>query len=164
MNTGQMLMTIGALVLLSTLFLRVNTNYLQNTTTTNNAKFEILAASLASSIIEEASDKAFDNNTVNGPVTDLSQLTLPDSLGPDDGDQYPNFNDIDDYNGFTKTDSTLPSAIFNLSCSVCYVSNLDPDQVSSTATWTKKITVSVTSASMSDTVKLSTLYSYWNFR
>ena len=159
-----MLMTIGALVLLSTLFLRVNTSYLHNSTTSNKSKFEILAASLANSVIEEASDKAFDNNTVDNSATDFSQLTLPDSLGVDDGDEYPNFNDIDDYNGFTKTDSTLPSAIFHLSCTVNYVSQLNPDVISLTRTWTKKITVMVTSPSMSDTVKLSSLFCYWAFR
>lgn len=164
MNTGQMLMTIGALVLLSTLFLRVNTNYLQNSTTANRSKFEILAASLANSVIEEASDKAFDNNTVNNSATDLSDLTLPDSLGLDDGDEYPNFNDVDDYNGYTKVDSTLPSAVFHISCSVNYVNQLTPDITSYTRTWTKKISVMVTSPSMSDTVRLSSLYCYWAFR
>ena len=164
MNTGQMLMTIGALVLLSTLFLRVNTNYLQNSTTTNESKFEILAASLANSIIEEASDKSFDNYTVHNSATVLTDLTLSDSLGVDNGDQYPNFNDIDDYNGFTKTDSTLPSAVFHLSCTVNYVTQLNPDIISLTRTWTKKISVIVTSPSMSDTVKLSSLFCYWAFR
>ena len=164
MNTGQMLMTIGALVLLSTLFLRVNTNYLHNSTTANKSKFEILAASLANSVIEEASDKAFDNNTVDNSATALTDLTLPDSLGVDDGDEYPNFNDVDDYNGFTKTDSTLPSAVFHLSCTVNYVNQSTPDIISYTRTWTKKISVIVTSQSMSDTVRLSSLFCYWTFR
>lgn len=157
-------MTIGAMILLSTLILRVNNNFGTNTTSVYNSKFAILAASIGNSIIEEASGKAFDNKTVNAPAKKLSDLTLPGKLGPESGETYPDFNDIDDYNGYTKTDSTMPSAVFKTVCSVVYVNPDSPDVTSKNArTWTKKISVTVTSPSMTDTVRLSSLYSYWVF-
>ena len=152
------------MILFSSVMLRVNTNSLENTDTVYNSKFAILGTSLANSIIEEASDKAFDENTVDNSITDSTYLTPPSSLGREDGEVYPHFNDVDDFNGYTRTDSTMPSAVFHLICKVEYVSTLNPDVVSSSCTWSKRITVSVYSSSMSDTLKLSSLYTYWTFR
>ena len=164
MNTGQMLLTIGAMILLATLILRVNNNMSASTDTVYDSKFAILATSLGNSILEEASDKAFDQASTSNSVSSLTSLTLPNKLGPESGEVYPNFNDVDDYNGFVKVDSTLPSAIFKASCKVDYVSPNLPTSTSVIRTWTKRITVTVTSVSMPDTIKLSSLYSYWVFR
>jgi MSHA pilin protein MshD len=163
MNTGQMFMTIGAMILLSTLILRVNSNFANNTTTVYNSKFVILAASVGGSVIEEAMGKAFDEKTVNSPISSPNNLTSPNKLGPESGEVYPNFDDFDDYNGYTKIDSSMPSAVFKVTCVVTYVNPNTPDVNSSSATWSKKISVTVTSASMSDTVRLSSLFSYWVF-
>ena len=163
MNTGQMLMTIGAMILLSTLILRVNSNFAGNTTTVYDSKFAILGTSVGASVIEEAMGKAFDEATVDTSASSLSDLTAHNKLGPETGEVYPNFDDFDDYNGYTKIDSTMPSAVFKINCVVSYVNPNTPDANSSTATWTKKISVSVTSISMKDTVKLSSLFSYWIF-
>ena len=164
MNTGQMLLTIGAMVLLSTLILRVNNNISSGTNTVYDSKFVILATSLGNSILEEASDKAFDEATTSNSVSSLTSLTNPVNLDHESGEVYPNFNDVDDYNGFVKIDSTLPSAVFKATCAVDYVLPYSPNITSPTRTWTKRITVTVTSISMPDTVRLSSLYSYWVFR
>ena len=163
MNTGEMLLTIGAMILLSTLILRVNNNFAGNTSTVYNSKFAILASSVGASVIEEAMGKSFDENSVNAPVSSLNDLTTPAKLGPESGESYSNFDDIDDYNGYTKVDSTMPSAVFKIVCSVSYVGPTTPNINSSTSTWTKKISVTVTSISMKDTVRLSSLFSYWVF-
>ncbi len=168
MNTGQMLLTIGAMILLSTLILRVNNNFAGNTETVYDSKFTILATSVGASIIEEAMGKAFDENTVNAPVSKLSDLTNANKLKAESGESYPNFNDFDDYNGYTKIDSTMPSAIFDIKCSVVYVDPNNPDVTSNSRTWTKRISVIVyadknSTSLMKDTVRLSSLFSYWVF-
>ena len=163
MNTGQMLLTIGAMILLSTLILRVNNNFAGNTETVYDSKFVILGTSVGASVIEEAMGKAFDENTVNAPVSKLSDLTNPNKLRPEGSESYPNFNDFDDYNEYTKIDSTMPSAVFKVQCSVSYVDPNSPDVTSNSRTWTKRISVIVTSNSMTDTVRLSSLFSYWVF-
>jgi len=164
MNTGQMLLTIGAMILLSTLILRVNSNFSNNTTTVYNSKFGILATSFGNSILEEASDKAFDDATTGNSVSSTNSLTTVIKLGPETGEVYPNFDDIDDYDGLVKIDSTLPGAAFKASCKVDYVSPTNPDVKSLIPTWTKKISVEITSTAMDDTIRLSSLYSYWVFR
>ena len=164
MNTGQSLITIAAMMLLSVLVLRINSTILNTDQVVQDSKFGLLATSMATSMIEEATNKAFDANTDSQNVTSLSQLTPPSKLGPDSGEAYPNFDDVDDYNGYSRIDSSMPSAVFKISCSVAYVSSASPNTVSTTATWNKKITVTISSISMQDTVRMSTIFSYWYFR
>lgn len=164
MNTGQMFLTIGALVLLSTLMLRVNTNNLQTDTIRAEAQYSVLATSIITSIMEKAKSLAFDAQTDSNTVTSTTQLTPASFLGPKFGETYDTFNDFDDFNGYTKVDSTMPSAVFDISCEVYYVHKINLKDKYNSRTWHKKITVQVSSPFMQDTIKQSTIYSYWYFR
>ena len=62
MNTGQMMITIAAMMLLTVVILRVNTNFFNTSNLMYETKFGVMAVSLGTSIIEEASSKAFDAN------------------------------------------------------------------------------------------------------
>jgi len=158
-----MILTIGAMIFLSAVVLRVNSLSLENTTVMYNSKFDILAFSIGNTMLEEISSKAFDENSINNTLTQKTSLTSEIYLGPD-SETYSQFDDVDDYNGYSYTDSTMPSAIFKISSSVGYVTDINPDVIVSSNQWIKKITVKVTSKSMTDTVTVSTLYSYWVFR
>ncbi|MCH7774269.1 MAG: hypothetical protein IH784_07665 [Bacteroidetes bacterium] len=164
MNTGQMFLTIGALVLLSTLMLRINTNNLQTDTIRAEAQYTVLATSIITSIMEKAKSLAFDATTDTNTVTTTSQLTPASSLGPGGGETYDTFNDFDDFNGYTKVDSTMPSAVFDIYCEVYYIQKSNLKDKYNSRTWHKKITVQVSSPFMQDTIKQSTIYSYWYFR
>ncbi len=170
MNTGHSMLAVGAMLLLSMTILGVNGKFLNTSSVLYNTKFGVLAVSLGTSIIEEANGKAFDLAVSEDAITDINLLTAPQSLGAASGEVYPNFNDFDDFNGFTKTVTNMPSAEFKILCSVKYVSEANPSIVSSVRTWHKRIDVSVTSESMKnanneqDTIKLSSVYSYWYFR
>jgi len=170
MNTGQSFLSLGGILLVSLIVLQVNTGFVNTSSNLLDNKLNILAISLGSSIIEEASGKAFDANTISDAVSSTNDLTSPNSLGHNSTESYPNFNDFDDYDGLDITNTSMPSAEFNIKCDVSYVNPNDPDHVSSTATWNKKITVYVTSKSLineygiQDTVVLSSVFSYWHFR
>lgn len=164
MNTGQMLITVAALALLSVVILRVNNGYLSTNSIMYESKFGVLAVSLATSMLEEASGKAFDEATVQNPTNDLSDLTSYGSFGKDSYEAYPAFDDFDDYDGYSRIDSTLPSARFNIDCSVYYINPTDPNGSTSSKTWHKKLTVKVSSPSMEDTVQMSTVFSYFFYR
>lgn len=167
MNTSQMMITIGALFLLSLVILRVTRGFLNTDEVLLDNKLGVLAVSVASSLLEEASGKAFDENTDSATVSSLSGLST--TLGPD-GEVYPHFNDIDDYNGFKKIDNSIPAARFIDSVSVVYVSDANLNVPSASKTWNKKITVFVSSPSLlradgkPDTIKMSQVFSYWYFR
>lgn len=162
MNTGQMLISIGALLLLSMTVLRVNNTILQTDSVMMESKFGILATSISTSLIEKASKKAFDANTFEAAVSNLSGLTAVNALGPDIGETTPeNFNDFDDFDGYAEQITNLPSAVFDVSCEVCYINPTNPDRKLNTQSWHKKMIVKVSSPSSQDTINLSTIYSYF---
>ena len=127
-----------------------------------NSKFNVLAASLCTSLIEEARGKAFDQETDSAAVTKVDQLST--TLGPDFGETYETFNDFDDFNGFVKVDSTMPSAVFYVTSKVTYVEANNILNILTKRSWHKMITVTVMSSSMKDPVQMSSTFSYWYFR
>ena len=164
MNTGQMMITLAAMMLLSLVILRVNNGFLSTNTVLMETKFGVLGVSLATSVIEEATGLAFDENTNGATVSSVGDLS---TLGPD-GEVYKDnvnpFDDFDDYEGLVYIDSTMPSARFRIACSVVYVNPAFPDSFSGTKTWHKKLTVMVTTASSQDTIEMSTIFRYFYFR
>ncbi len=164
MNSGESLLSVGAMMLLAVMILRVNNTILTTNSVLLETKFGVLATSLATSIIEEATGKSFDQNTSSNSISNVNDLTAPSGLGPGNSETYTTFNDVDDFNGYTKVDSTLPSAIFYLSTKVEYVSPQNPDQPVNYKTWHKRITVTVTTPSSNDVFVLSSVVSYWFFR
>jgi len=162
MNTGQMLLSLGALIFLSTIVLRFNRAVLTSDEVMYNSKFNVLAASLCTSLIEEARGKAFDQETDSAVVTKVDQLST--TLGPDFGETYETFNDFDDFNGFVKVDSTMPSAVFYVTSKVTYVEANNILNILTKRSWHKMITVTVMSSSMKDPVQMSSTFSYWYFR
>jgi hypothetical protein len=172
MNTGQMMITMAAMILLSTVILNVNKNALTTSTGMAESKYQILAVSLGTALIEEAFSKAFDQYTTDGQLVEKkTDLTL--NLGPGSGEKNrSDFNDFDDYDGLidsTSNDSTLQSADFVIASKVYYVdpstsSNLVPVNY---RTWHKKMDVAITSKYIGDgkdTVKLSKVFSHFYFR
>ncbi len=189
MNTGQTILTVGALMLLGFTVLITNRSSLQYGTIISQTEIDIYSVSLAESIIEEAAGKAFDHYSAtdtagNGAViTALNQLTAPSLLGKESDDDYSNpnksFDDFDDYNSW----STTPYVVyvpgvdsFHIQAQVFYVDTTNPDLKLSTQTWHKKMIVKVwptivpwgelegSNKAKPDTVTMSYLYSYWWFR
>lgn len=164
MNSGQLFLTIGGMFLLSLLVLRMNTTFMSTGDVMYSTKYGVLAVSLGTSMIEEANAKSFDCNTDTNSVSTLTSITDPLSLGPEAGETVSTYNDFDDYNNYERVDSTMPSAVFRIRCKVGYINPSNPDVFVNQKTWHKKIQVTVTSASMQDTVRLSSVFSYWFFR
>ncbi|MFC2084537.1 hypothetical protein ACFLS9_05725, partial [Bacteroidota bacterium] len=152
-------------IILSFVTLRILNSFISTETVLMENKFGILASSLATSFIEQASSKAFDEFTDTNSVDDVKYLSA--YLGPEYGEVYPDFDDFDDYNGFlynTGNDTTIRSAVFDIACKVNYINSYEPDIAQSGRSWNKKLTVTVTSPSMVDTIRLSTINSYWFYR
>ena len=169
MNTGQMMITIGALMLLTTVILRVNSDFLLSTAQMAESKYELVAVSLGTSLIEEAFSKPFDEITANDSLVSSPTL-LSANLGPDAGeDTRAQFDDFDDYNNYveyTQGDTTLLSADFKITSQVYYV---NPPSMSNagTKTYFKRIDVEVTSRFINDgkdTIRLSKVNSHFYFR
>ena len=103
-------------MLLSIVILRVNTGNLNTHEVLIDSKVQILATSLANSIIEEAFTKEFDEYNVNYPAELLSNLTSVSDLGKDTGENYPNFDDMDDFNkiGYCEKWENIPDPAYSI--------------------------------------------------
>jgi len=170
MGTGQMILSAAALVLLGLLIIRVNNTFASTNDVMLSSKLQVLAISLGTSMLEEAQGMAFDEKTVNDDVLSVTSLTAPGLFGRETGETIDSIDDFDDYHNLVRIDSTLPSAVFRVACNVAYVNPTTPNTNAAGQTWHKRITVVVTSPSMAslpgrlDSVRMSSVFSYWHFR
>ncbi len=187
MGLGQTLLTIMALMLMSRLILTVNRTMLEVDSSKDVSEYRITATSLGTSVLEYASDLSFDEATVDTTLTSsqLSSLTAPGFFGPDlPVETNPSlYDDIDDYQGYTRIDTIPNSAIFFTTIRVHYLNVVPPSTITVTTakTFNKRLTVFVTSSSMvdytmidtvvggqpkfrQDTLKFQSVFSYWYFR
>ncbi len=158
MSNIQTILTIGAMLLLAIVSLNFNSTVLDTSTSDMENQMYLTAFSISDNIIEEIKQKSFDQTTVEFPTTNPASLTPPANLGPDSGEIYPYFNDVDDYNGFKDTVTKPYFETYYVSCSVVYVDSSDPDVVSSTQTFFKKATVTVSSPFLKHSVSLSSIF------
>lgn len=162
MGTGQMLLTIGAIMLLGSIILTTNRSLNNNSQVLLNTNIGLEEVSYATSIIEEATGKAFDAQTDTNDVNSTTQLTTANRLGPEyAGD----LNDFDDYNGKTfGPDSSLTTGVYFARTTVHYVAPPNFDDTLSAPSWFKKIDVTVWNKDVPDTVKMHAVIGYWYFR
>jgi len=144
MGTGQMLGVIVALVILGFLVLGVNRAMLTKTDDMIETQADVTAASVAEGLLSEACSKVFDQKVVTMAYDDPAMFTAPSSLGPDAGETYPNFNDVDDFKGYQRVQSSPALGNFTATVDVTYGNETTPDQVSTARTHYKIVTVTVT--------------------
>ncbi len=157
MSNVQSMLTMGALILLSLSSLRFNTSVLENSTVQIENKVYLTAFSLADDMIETIKQRSFDEATTEFP-TGLANLTPANSLGPESGETYLTFNDIDDYDGYIKQISAPHAENYKLWCEVKYVDGNDPDKEVSTQSYYKKVTIYVSSPFMKEDISLSFIF------
>jgi hypothetical protein len=157
MSSGQSMLVLGATVLFALISLRFNTAMLENTTLEIQNKVNLTAFSLADDLIEEIKEKAFDAKTVDFQAIAPEQLTPAYSLGHAGGEYWPNFNDIDDYNGYSKSVDLPHAEGYTVTSSVKYVDS-DGSELS-TQSFYKKVTVTVASKYLNNPVTMSFIFS-----
>ena len=173
-----MLLSVGAVVLLGMTVIAVNRSSLQNGTILEQTQIGVYGISLASSIIEDAAGKPFDQNTIDNAVINTSQLSS--TLGPEgtekrtpDTTKY--FNDFDDYNGLNMGVKVAGVDSFTVRDTVYYVNDTDPNTRVAGPTWYKRMDVRVYGSGVKDTarrkygiatgdtIKMSYIYTYLNY-
>lgn len=177
MNSGQMLLTLGALILISLTILGFNRNVAQIDDSLNYDRFRLEALSILSSHIEETSQYFFDEVTTDTTTEKtLSNFTAPNNLGYD-ADDAGVADDIDDLDGQVIADTGRSTAVYSLRYTVDYV-ELSGTSIatSSSREYNKRITIqiwdtydppligrTVNGVVVNDTLELSTVISYWFF-
>lgn len=174
MSTGQMLLVLGAVTLLSTLSLTINTMLIGQTTAMLDAETSLNAISLAQNMLDEVLTKSYDAATVTSKVYQATSFTAVTSLGPNNTEasnvrlpdvSYPKksllgYNDVDDYHNYTRIDSSSRFSNFTITDSIFYVSETNPDVKSASQTFFKKIVVTVRHQNMTKPLQLSDVAVY----
>ena len=157
---GNQFLTLGAIALLSLISLRFNTTVLENRTTETENKIYLTAFSLADDLIEEIKQKAFDEETVEFRSIKVSALTETESFGPVDPGENSviDFDDIDDYNGYSKSISLPNAENYTVVSTVNYVTEDDQDLICQEQTFYKRVKVEVSSPYLSHPVNLSFVF------
>ncbi len=161
MNTGQtLLVTVG--LLLFTIF--ILTVY---RTTSSRFAFAIAneallsGTALAQSLLDEISQKNFDEKTIGKIVNSPDSLTASNLFGPDLGENNVNhYDDIDDYHEYQKIDSLPRLGRYWTDSRIFYVNPNNPDQISNKQTFAKKIEVFVRNGFIIDTIKMYRIVTY----
>lgn len=179
MTTGQTLITILALALLSLAVLNINRSLSSHDVSLAQNRYRLEALSIATSYIEQATQYYFDEavaDTNNTAKTDPNTFSSTLGLDPDDSTMFGiEIDDFDDYNNITKIDTGRSGVIYRVSFKVEYV-DLSGNTVIpvSYKTFHKRMTVFITdiydppliyretaSGKVRDTIKISFVYSYW---
>ena len=150
MNTGQTMLTILALTLLSIITMRYYSTigYTGRNLSQTNAAF--IATTVATSMMEQIDNCAYDQYTDTATTSiDSSRFTSPGSLGKESGESmadWRHYNDIDDFNSDTiKFTPGWMNEEYSVAISVYYVScwgdiNI---KVTSKPTYVKRIDLTV---------------------
>jgi hypothetical protein len=162
MNTGQVMFILGAFAMLSMLALNVNRTMYGSLVLGLEMEATLNALSIGQSMLDEVMQKNFDQKTISKIAYSYSDITAAGSLGPGGGEEVTGFdsaytsggtfhdfqskskfNDVDDYKGYTRKVWDNRLGYFEVTDSVKYVKESDPNAVSSTATFYKMVVVVV---------------------
>lgn len=158
MGSIQSFLAIGAIILFALISMRFNSSVLQNSTVEIENKVYLTAFSLADDLIEEIKQKAFDESTAKAlRVVDLTSLS--ETLGPESGEVWPHFNDIDDYNGYSKPVSLPHAENYTVHCTIRYFDPNNPELENPGRTFYKKVEIEVSSPYMRTPVKMGFVFS-----
>lgn len=159
---AELMILLGAIAIFGRFLLTINTARFNTEFRVIAGESQYIAASLAESVIDEASTKAFDHATTTFFLHGgTAGLTEPSFLGTETGDVYPDYNDIDDYHGLTLTDTASNGIQYNVSVAVGYVDESNWETTLSSKTLMKRMNVTVSSEHLPDTVTISRVFSYY---
>ncbi|TAK64030.1 MAG: hypothetical protein EPO24_03595 [Bacteroidetes bacterium] len=165
---SNLILTVGSLIVLGLFTLSSNTMISQNTQAMLQSEHYITAIALAQSVIDEAKTKSFDEKTTSKAVTKPESLSTAAQLGTDDAlesnrieyldlatnNRYPTstpvtslsqlkFDDVDDYQAYTRIVRTPSSGMDTIRTYIKYVSVTYPDSYKAIPTFCKRLKVVV---------------------
>jgi hypothetical protein len=176
MHTGQIMLTIGALGLLTLAILNLNRSINENDVSLAQNRYRLEALSLMNSYIEQATSLYFDEVTTD--TTQEKNINTFSHILQTETNDSGVFDDFDDYNNLVLIDTGLSGVEYKVMFRVEYVQlQGDSLKVSGNREWHKLMTISVTdnypgepllyrnfgSEKVRDTLQLQYLNSYWYY-
>ncbi len=181
MNTGQTMLTVGALALLSIISLRYYETVSQNGANLAQSNAGLTATTIATSYIERAQNTAFDEQSIGHPVdsiqANINLLTAPNLLGADGANEMMSIDSVDDFDDFAYYNHSHPvvyhpgniNETYQVEFNVYYVDTSDIMTQVNYRTFVKKMDVKVyrvDSTSLQaafDTVRMSTIFGLFKY-
>jgi hypothetical protein len=174
MSTGQTILTLAALMFLSTILLNFYGLLADTGDDIATGQDGILATTMATSYMELASGMAFDEitDTSDIAIQNVNALTPVTSLGPESSNEnsIEKFNDFDDFKGFqTEKEVGGTGRRFRATFNVHYVNPLNVSQISSGRTFVKRLDVKIwrtypaAGGARLDTLNMSQVMGYFHF-
>jgi hypothetical protein len=171
MNLGQTMLSAGALVLLTVLVINAHRLVVQSGDAAVAAEAAQVGIDLAQSLLDEIQTKRYDQYADTSTYQDPSEFTSPFSLGPGGSESFAlpdsklhqsirKYNDVDDYNGYSRTATVGQFEGYLLSVSVVYVDDANPETVVSVRTYTKRVQVTVSNETYFRDMTFTTYASY----
>lgn len=168
MNTGQVMLILGAFAVLSVLSLSLNRTMFGSSQLGYELEATLNALSIGQSMLDEIMTKSFDEKTTAGKIAyNYTQITPYGSLGPETGEAISGvdsaytsggvfhdyqsksrFNDVDDYHLYRRRAFDPRMGYFSVFDSIIYVSEFKPSKDTTHATFYKKIVVVVSHSSL----------------
>ena len=158
MNTGQMMLVIGAFAMLATLALSINGTIINTMSLSLESEMAMNAHAYAQSMLDEILTKWFDEKAISTKIYNYSDMTAYNSFGPNFGEVVPKiggfdvtfasllkFDDVDDYHKYQRKIVNNLGWAFTVTDSIDYVyEGADSADIQSTSqTFYKRITVYV---------------------
>jgi hypothetical protein len=161
MTGNQMMLSIVAMIFLSMLILNVHSSTSDKLIILYSNEAVIEATGIVQAVFEEIQTKAFDEATTTSAAKERTMLTPVLSLGYDSSEVvYSDFDDIDDYNDYTLTDTANVMGTFELAVLVRYAEETAPYDTTNTRTYMKRVDISINNESLPTTLTFNKLISY----
>lgn len=161
MFSGQYLLVLGGIMIFSMVLLTFykGDNYRATSSIYNEAI--LTSTGVAQSLMEEILIRDFDEKTISDTLDSPSGLTSSHYLGGDASETEKNeFDDVDDFDGFTQVNTFSRLGSFYSIVDVYYINPSYSSVKSSIATFHKRIDVSVTNQYLADTLNINHIISY----
>ena len=148
MGYSEILQVMAAMIIFSIILMTSNRMIYRNNIIQVQGELEYETIAVAQDLIEEARTKEFDEiNVANSlpPVNIPGDFVSPSLLGPEGEADRTQFDDFDDYNGWTGTVTTFQGD-FSIQAVVTYAdpnSTPEPFQSTSVKTTFKKMSISI---------------------
>lgn len=155
MSTGQTLLSIGVLVVVTIMVINAHRWIIESETNKLQGMALIEAADISEELISEVLAKKFDEYEVTTSYQSTSAFTSVSALGPESGETFilpdtlpyrsrARYDDFDDYNNYQRTVNTELIRGYTVSCRVYYATNTAPNTPQTSKQYVKTIEVSVT--------------------
>lgn len=160
MNTSQLVLLFASFIILSMISLMVNNATLESHDERLNSKNQLKAMTEAKNLFEVIKTKSFDEKIYSMVVLNRDSLTASSDLGPEN-ETFENFDDIDDYHGYSKELILENNVKYELSIFVSYVNENNPELTSSAKTFYKLVRIICLDQNQNRVFELKQIFSIW---